>query len=285
MSWSYSVKEGLAGLRRARLSSLICISMVAVSLVLVGIFLVATVNMNSLLQDIKKRMNIEVFISDVMPEAEIANLEEQIRAIEGIGVVAFISKENAAQEVRDELGIDVFEIYEENPLFSSFRISLDTEYKTNKAAEDIVTQINRFEGVNEVVYRQEIFRLLDRYIGIALVIDLAVGLIVLFSSLFVISNTIRLIIHSKRDIIETMKLVGATRSFIRRPFLVEGMVQGVLGGILAAALLYVLVKILRIELAGLIVVEEEIYALLVVIGLIFGWLGSMTAARRFIRYQ
>ena len=285
MSWSYSVKEGFAGLRRARLSSIICISMVAVSLVLVGIFLVATVNMNNLLQDIKRRMNIEVFISDVMPEAEIAHLEEQIRAIEGIGVVEFISKEKAAQEVREGLGIDVFEIYEENPLFSSFRISLDTEYKTNKAAEDIVSQINRLEGVNEVVYRQEVFRLLDRYIGIALVIDLVIGLVVLFSSLLVISNTIRLIIHSKRDIIETMKLVGATRTFIQRPFLVEGMVQGVLGGILAAAMLYVLVKLLRIELHGLIDVETKIYALIMVIGLVFGWLGSLTAVRRFIRYQ
>ena len=164
----------------------------------------ATVNMNNLLKDIKRRMNIEVFISDVMPEAEIAHLEEQIRAIEGIGVVEFISKEKAAQEVREGLGIDVFEIYEENPLFSSFRISLDTEYKTNKAAEDIVSQINRLEGVNEVVYRQEVFRLLDRYIGIALVIDLVIGLVVLFSSLLVISNTIRFTFQSIR-IVESVR--------------------------------------------------------------------------------
>jgi cell division transport system permease protein len=151
-------------------------------------------------------------------------------------------------------------------------------------AEKIVEQLNILRGVSEVVYRAEVFRLIDRYIGILAIAALVIGVLILLGSLFVISNTIRIIINSKRSIINTMKLVGATPAFIRRPFLVEGMLQGIAGGGIAAMVIFVFANWSQIEMPGLIQIDKEVYGILLLIGLIFGWLGSLSAVKRLLRY-
>ena len=284
MSLLYSIKEGLEGFRRARLASFVSISIVAVSLILVGTFLVISVNMTRLVRGIQKRMSLEVFIDNTLTDDEIATLENEIRAIEGIYEVEFISKEKAAQTFKEEFGENIFEILDENPLPSSFRLALDVDFRGAQAADAIVQGINELKGVTEVVYRAELFRLIDRYIDILITSILVIGILILLGSLIVISNTIRIIIHSKRAIIAVMKLVGATPSFIRRPYLVEGMVQGMVGGGIAALILFAIVKISHIEMPGLLYIENEIYGIIILIGIVFGWFGSLYAVRRLLRY-
>ena len=284
MSLFYSINEGLEGFRRAKLASFVSISIVAISLILVGTFLIVSVNMTRLVRSIQKRMSLEVFIDNTLTDDGIADLENEIRAIEGIYEIEFISKEKAAQTFRDEFGENIFEILDENPLPSSFRLSLDADFRGAHAADTIVQNITELRGVTEVVYRAELFRLIDRYIDIFITAVLIVGVLILLGSLFVISNTIRIIIHSKRAIIDTMKLVGATPSFIRRPYVVEGMVQGLAGGGIAAVVLFVIAKISHVEMPGLLLIENEIYGILILIGMVFGWIGSIYAVRRLLRY-
>ncbi len=284
MSFLYTIKEGLEGFRRAKLASFASVSMVAISLILVGIFLAISVNMTRLVRSVQKRMSLEVFIDGSLSDDGIAALERELSDLDGIDDIEFISKEMAAQTFIEEYGEDISEILDENPLPSSFRLTLRPEFRSAETAEEVVAEINKLRGVTEVVYRAELFRIIDRYISIFIIVVLVVGVLVLFGSLFVISNTIRIIIHSKRSIIETMKLVGATPTFIRRPFLVEGMVQGFVGGSIAAAILFAFVKWTRIEMPGLLFIEKEIYGALMIIGLLFGLIGSVTAVRRLLRY-
>lgn len=284
MNLLYSIKEGVKGFRRARLSSFVSVSIVAISLILVGLFLIAAINMTRVVRSIQKRMTLEVFIDNALDESGIAALEDEISGLESVSEVQFVSKEMAAQTFTEEFGKEIFEILDGNPLPSSFRVNLKPEFRAAEEAAMVVEELEAIAGIEEVVYRAELFRLMDQYIGILIAIALVVGVLLLFGSLFVISNTIRIIIHSKRTVIETMKLVGATPSFIRRPFLVEGMLQGFVGGGIAALILFIFVKWTNIELPGLILIEKEIYFLLMLIGLTFGWLGSITAVRRLLRY-
>ena len=142
MSLLYSIKEGLEGFRRARLSSFASVSVVALSLTLVGVFLIATINMTRLVRSIQKRMSLEVFIDNSLNEDGIAKLEGEINNLDGINSIEFISKEKAAQTFKEEFGENIFEILEENPLPSSFRIDLDQEYRSAVNAEKVVEQLN-----------------------------------------------------------------------------------------------------------------------------------------------
>ena len=110
------------------------------------------------------------------------------------------------------------------------------------------------------------------------------GSLLAFGSIVLISNTIKLIIFSRRTIIEIMKLVGATRTFIRRPFVVEGVVQGLSGGILAALFYYLIFKVIKLEIPGLILIDQRIYSILILLGFLFGLLGSIFALRKFLKY-
>lgn len=282
MSIRYIIKEGFEGFRRARVPSFISITTVAFMLILVGIFLVATVNLNRLLDVFHRQVDVEVFIDNSFDDEKIRELETQILKLDGIDKVEFISKEMAAQFFKTEFGDEIFEILEDNPLPSSFRVELDKKYRDPEGIQIIATQLKELPGVDDIVYRRDLLILLNQYARYTVIFNAIVGAFVCLGSLFMISNTTRLIIMAKRNIIEAMRLVGATSIFIRTPFLIEGVVQGILGGAIAAATIKIFVKLINVEIPNLIVVENTNYLIIILIGVIFGFLGSYFATTRFI---
>ncbi|MCR4440183.1 MAG: permease-like cell division protein FtsX [bacterium] len=280
----YSIREGVEGFRRAPLSSFISLSTVALALTLLGVFMAVSLNLNRLAAALQQRMTFEVFVDEALDMRAIAALEQQVRSIPGVASVEFVSKEAAAQAIKAEFGEDVLDVLGENPLPPSFRIGLAPNTRSAALAESVAAQLRAQKGVSEVVYRAELFRLLDRYLQVAVTVDVAVGIALVLGSVFVVFNTIRLIIHAKRQIIETMKLVGATPAFIRRPFLVEGMLQGAAGGAIAAACLWLLVRVVSLEAPRLVVLPRTFYLGVVAAGVVLGWLGSILAVRRLLKY-
>jgi len=141
-------------------------------------------------------------------------------------------------------------------------------------------------GIDEVIYRKTLLELLDRRSRAFVIISLTAGILLTIGAIFLVSNTIRLAIYAKRKIITTMKLVGATRMFIRLPFIVEGIVQGLLGGLLSAGILYTVIyyaiKFLGNEFEEIVVVEPEFYLAVVGAGILLGILGSVISVRKFI---
>jgi len=281
---TYSIAEGLRGLRRARFSTTVSIFTIFLSLIIIAIFLIIILNVRSIVLQIQSRMELEAFIDASFSEEQIEILKSQIKDLEGIEQVNYISKEKAAEIFREQVGHDIFEILDENPLPASFQIRLIPEYRSAKQAKQLFEQILSLDGIDEIIYRHDLLVLLEKYMHIFVLIIAALGLLLALSSIILVSNTIKLVIFSRRKIIEIMKLVGATRGFIRRPYIVEGVLQGFSGGALAALFIYFIFKIINIEIPDLILIDQRIYWVLILLGAFFGLVGSIIALRKFLKY-
>ncbi len=282
MKLAHSLKEAMDGFRRARMASLISIFTIAFLLILIAIFGILSININRLISTLHAQIDIQVFISNTLDYGEIADLAARIKSTEGVAKVEFVSKDAAAREFQKEFGETLFTILEENPLPSAFNVTLKEKYLSAGGITKVAQLIEKERGVDEVVYHSQTLSLLTKYARIAKAVNVVLIVFVMVGSLFVVSNTIRLIIVARKDIIETMKLVGATRAFIMRPLLIEGMIQGILGGCAAFVFVYLVIKAVASQVPNLIYVPIDMLSLLIVTGCVLGFFGSAVAIKKFL---
>jgi len=282
MKLAHSLKEAMDGFRRARMASLISIFTIAFLLILIAIFGILSININRLISTLHAQIDIQVFISNTLDDGEIADLAARIKSTEGVAKVEFVSKDAAAREFQKEFGETLFTILEENPLPSAFNVTLKEKYLSAGGITKVAQLIEKERGVDEVVYHSQTLSILTKYARIAKAVNVVLIVFVMVGSLFVVSNTIRLIIVARKDIIETMKLVGATRAFIMRPLLIEGMIQGILGGCAAFVFVYLVIKAVASQVPNLIYVPIDMLSLLIVTGCVLGFFGSAVAIKKFL---
>jgi cell division transport system permease protein len=283
LSFFYAIREGVDGMRRARLAAVLSILTTTIALVLFGVFVIGTLNLARLVDAMRNRVEFEVFIDNGLEESGIERVGRDIRKIVGVEQAAFVSREEATKIFRQAFGDDFLDVVENNPLPLSFRISLAKESQNAREAERIAGLIEKIEGVDEVVYRRELLAALDKYIGLAVTVDLILGVVVCLSSFVLVVNVIRLSIAAKRRIIETMQLVGATHAFVRRPFLLQGFVQGLLGGCGAVLLLKLIERFLQSQFGGMILFSNVLYGALLVGGIFLAMTASYFGVRRYLR--
>ena len=286
MNIFYILKEGISGFKRARLSMVISIFTITISLILLGLFTVVYRNTNQIVESFRDRVEMEAFLEEPVTNETSPIVQRKILAIAGINNVRFISKEDAAKIFKEQFGEDIHNVLDFNPLPPSFKIYLDKDYKNSDSAKIVYQKLKGVPGVDDVIYRKTLLELLDRRSQIFAMASLAGGVALLITAIFLVANTIRLAIYSKRKIITTMKLVGATRMFIRLPFVVEGIVQGMLGGLLSSVFIYVVVayatKIFGGDLGAIVAVEPAFYLVILGAGTLLGFLGSLISIRKFI---
>ncbi|HFE53116.1 MAG TPA: ABC transporter permease [Bacteroidetes bacterium] len=283
MSVWYTIRESLEGFRRARMAAAITTFTVAFALVLMALVYIVASNLGRVVLNLRARVQMEAFLDPSLTDQEAQKIEDRIRAVAGVEQVEFVSKEKALLEFEREFGEDIFSVLDDNPLPASFRIRLKPEFQRSDLAKRVADAVGQIEGVDEVVYRGDVLALLDRYMGIVLLGGAVFGFLIGLGSVLLISNTIRLAILTRANVIEIMQLVGATNSFIRRPFVLEGMLQGTLGGLLAALTLYALVRAANLEIPNLVVVDRRLYLVVVLVGWLLGALGSAVAVRKFLK--
>lgn len=280
----YALKETLIAFRRAKGATLISVVSIIFSLTVFGVFLAVTFNLYELAQNLRKRVVLEAYLSDKVDESQAITLKHKLAKISGVDKITYVSKEMAAEEFKKDFGINLLETVSINPLPSSLRFDLKPGYRTAERASKIATLIKKEAGIEEVDYGGEWVVLLDRAILIMLAIDVGIGIVISIASLFVISNTIHLTVLSRRDSIEIMKLVGATNRFIRRPFVLEGLIQGTLGGAFSAAILYGAGYVIQYYFPDLIFTDTLLPALaLIPLGFFLGGTGSTFSVRRILR--
>jgi cell division transport system permease protein len=283
----YTLREGFSGFKRAKLSTTISIITISISLILLGTFAIIFTNIHEVTDTLKREVQIEVFLLDEITEVQHNRMRDRIRARAGVDAVTYISKDDAAEIFKQEFGEDIFSVLDFNPLPASFRVSLQPGYVHTDSIAAIAAFIEGLEGTDTVQYRQSLLEMLTDRIQTVIAISIGIGILLAISAIFLVSNTIRLTIYAKRKLIETMKLVGATKGFIRRPFLVEGFVQGVCGGIVAILFIYVILYFIRKNVSAHLFAlgEYEIYfyALVLITGSFLGLLGSAVSIRRFLK--
>jgi cell division transport system permease protein len=286
MAILYSFKEGLSGFKRARLSSIITIFTMTIALLLLGLFAIIYRNTNSIIQSFRDKVEMEVFIASESDSTQTDRIKDTLLNVPGVMSAAYISKDEAAKIFKKEFGEDINTVLDFNPLPASFKLRLANDYKNSDSAKAVYAVLTKIEGVDDVIYRKTLLEILDRRVKVFIGASASIGLTLLIAAIFLVSNTIRLTIYAKRKMITTMKLVGATRGFIRMPFLIEGMLHGLLGGALSAGLIWTIVYLAKTfissELSEFFSVDVYFYGTTIIFGVFLGLIGSGWSVKRFI---
>ena len=233
---SYLISEGFKStIKQKKMTSASIIIMCATMLIF-GLFFVIGENVNSIINQIKEKQGIQIFIDEGATDEQIQELGNEIRNIDGVNVVTFVSKEDALNTMKTQLDDyqGVLEGWdEENPFPASFFVTLD-DLSLNDSVQE---QINKLEYVDEIASENTtINRLQELANGIQIMTIIILSLLVIIS-IFIISYTIKLTVHARRREISIMKYVGATNGFIRGPFIIEGIIIGLVSAIITLVIL------------------------------------------------
>jgi len=281
----YLLREGWMHLARRRISGTVAILIMASSLLTLAIFSVVTINLDRALQMLRGDTDISVYLDDDIHPADRALLEKDLRNSTGVREVRYVSAEQALQTFRVELGDDaeLLDALRANPLPASFEVKVDPALQNSSGIDDLVDAVGRYPGVDTVVAQLDWLRRLESITRAFVWADVVVGLLVLLSSLFVISNTVRLAVEESSETVAIMKLVGATNAFIRTPFVFSGALQGAAAGALAMVLLTVSSRLVRHHVEGLVFFDAPQLVGFVTLSTVLGAVGSMVALRRHLR--
>lgn len=286
MQIGYIFREGFSGFTRAKLSTFAAIMTICISLLLLGAFTILVLNANDVVESLREKVEMEAFLADHLSPIEVSIVRDSIASLEGVREVRYVSKEQAAAIFKEEFGEDIHKVLDFNPLPASIKIFLKDGFKTAKAAESVYQAVKQIKGVDDVIYRKTLLEMLDRRATTFLWLIFGIGVFITISSIFLVANTIRLAIYAKRKIVQTMKLIGATKSFIRGPFVLEGLVQGFIGGCAAAGILFLvfeyLARWISVELSDFVRIEPFYYGVVIGVGCLLGILGSAISIRRFL---
>ena len=251
-------------LMNAYLSSVISISLV---LLLVGVASMLLVNAKSVSDYFKESMQVSVLMKHNVTDVAALGFKEELEGERYIKSTVFISKEQGQRELAAQLGEDFLDVFETSPIPVSIDVTLDADYVSADSLEIVRTEISASPLVDEVVYQRSLVDALNANLSrISLILGVFIALL-LFISFVLINNTVRLNVFAKRFTIHTMKLVGATRSFIRAPFLVQSAFQGLFAAFLAIIILVGLMFVMRSGFSELFEIFR-LDLLLVVIGIV-----------------
>ncbi|MFQ5570061.1 MAG: cell division protein FtsX, partial [Rhodothermales bacterium] len=240
MSLAYTIREGLAGFRRAKFAFVASTSATAVALILIGMFALLSYQAQQVSTWLRQRVGeLEIFIDDV-DETIARAIDARAALVPGVDETEYVSKEQAQQIFQEEFGEGAELFLDEPFLPASVKVRVESAYANPDSLQRLVEEFSSWNRVNEVVFNQPLLVKVQQNLRLLTMSGLALGVLVVLASLFLVGNTIRLTIYARRLLIRTMKLVGATDAFIQQPFLIEGVLQGTVAGGLASALVWLL---------------------------------------------
>lgn len=288
MSVSYIISEGLAGFKRARLASLTSIFSLFIAVFLLGVLARISFNAFEVAGALKQSVDVEVFLKDI-DESTRGDIKENLEGQTLVEHVSFISKDSAAAIFKEEFGTAGASLAELNFLPASFRVKMKTEASITQV-DSLVNIFEQYEGIDEVSFNQKLLEIIETRFQTVTTVGGILGGLILLAALILVFNTIRLTIYAKRKLIKAMKLVGATNAFIRRPFVVEGVFQGIIAGVLAIIIMVLSFQLLLTNFIPEIGILDWPYdrwyylsAAMLGLSVLMGFLGSQWASRMFIK--
>lgn len=226
----YLFKEGVKNVWKNRMMSIASVGVLVICFILTGIFTLLSISIKDTLKSIESKNTIKLFLKNEVETKEALELEQKLRNIENISSCRFYSREEAQEKYKEQLG-DLYEsMKERNFLPHSYYVTLKdlSEYK------DTVEEIKKLPEVDIISNRADLFDKLTKFNKFVSSVGLVLSLLLALIALFIVTNTIRLTMHSRKQEISIMKAVGATNTFIRIPFIVEGIVIGVFSSLVAS---------------------------------------------------
>lgn len=277
--------------KRRLISSYFSVTLsIALVLFLLGMLAILVLNTKKLADHFKEQIAITIFIEDSAKEVEINQLLKSLTLAEYTRSAEFISKETAAESHSEVIGENFMDYLGYNPLQNSIDIHLKADFLSTEKIEEIATELTTRDYVSEVSYDKPLVSLLNENVKkISLWILIASGIFT-FIAVLLINSSIRLSIYSKRFIIKTMQMVGATKSFIRKPFILKSVQLGMLGALIALVAMALVLYYFDKRFNYLNLLQEPILLVFVftgifILGIIISWISTFFATQRFLNLR
>ena len=257
---------------------------------MVGLLGLILVEANNLSRYVKENIVLNVFVDDAAHETDVLQLQKQIEGNKAVKQTQYVSKELAARNLQKDLGEDFVKFLGYNPLSQSIDVYLKAEYANNADIERFKAELLKNPLVKEVKYQQSLVDQMNSNITTISLIILAFAGIFVILSVALINNTIRIAIYSQRFLIKSMQLVGATKGFIRKPFLLYGIWHGLLGGLIAIIILVATLSLAYKEIPDLVILRNYTEFGLIFIGIIglgvfISGFSTFLAVNKFLRLK
>jgi cell division transport system permease protein len=283
----FSMDEAFVNLQRHRLMTVAAITTIAVTLILIGSFLLSFFQIKTATERAAGEFEMRVFCRDTITKAEIPDLQARIKALPGVGSIQYVSKEQAFKDYTHDLPIDTKDI--PNKFSEEFKVT----FSEPKQATNIARTIRGWHGeVQEVALPETEMTGVLHIISFLRTVGIVTGAVVLFGALVVVSNTIRLSVFNRRREIRIMQIVGAAPWFIRLPLFLEGLIHGIIGGIVASVCLYAVDRSIHSLINEVIPMLSRYFSrvdmmefswIIVSAGAIIGAFGSLLSIRRYLK--
>jgi len=236
----YFFSRATGSIRSNLLVNAVTVAVIAVSFLIFGAFLMLFSNINSALEKWQEDIQVEAYLETGLSGGQVDKTMNSIMGIPGVGEIAYISSDEALRLFRKSLGAmgALAQGLDKNPLPASFEIRLEGASRNLDELERIAGSVRGLKYVNDVVYGRDWVNRFSTFIGIFRIIGLILASFLLLATVSTVSNTIKLTVYSRKEELEVMKLLGASNSFIRLPFFIEGVVQGFFGSLMSLIALY-----------------------------------------------
>jgi cell division transport system permease protein len=283
----FEVSESATKTKTIYISTVFGISMVLLMVGLLGLILV---HANNLSRYVKENIVLNIFVDEAAHEADVRQLKTQLDANPAVKQAIYVSKELAARNLQKDLGEDFVKFLGYNPLSQSLDVYLNADYANNAQITKLKTQLLKNPVVKEVKYQQSLVDQMNQNLTAISLVILAFASIFVVVSVALINNTIRLAIYSQRFLIKSMQLVGATKNFIRKPFILYGIWHGILGGLIAVIILIGTLYLANLQIPDLVILQNNfefgvVFLLVLGLGVFISGLSTYLAVNKFLRLK
>jgi cell division transport system permease protein len=286
-------RRAIEDFRNNRLLNIVTLLTISLSILIASAFILFFINTSEIMNFWKKGLRIMAYLKADVPRSELSNIKQQIQTMDGVESLRFISKEDALNQLKAQMQrqASLFDNLDKNPLPDGFEIEISPANQSWEKIEALAAQIESLDAVEEVEYGQKWFGHFTQLFELFTITGYAMCTIFVMAAVFIMANTIRLVIYSRRDEIEIMRLVGAAERFIKIPFYIQGLLQGALGAGIGLIVLFAVFLFLTSNLEqgffsgffNIRFLSPMIGGAILLTSALAGWLGSYISLKQYLR--
>ncbi|MDB9722793.1 permease-like cell division protein FtsX [Candidatus Marinimicrobia bacterium] len=284
----FLLSEGLKNLWRHKLTAFTAVFSIFLTLTVAGSLIVVSDNTGKIIDYLRDKYKIEVFFKQNTSNDRIKEIVKEFQSIRGVRSTTVITKSDAKKIFKSQFGENILDIVGFNPLPASCVINLVKEKKDKLNLRPIIDRLRKFSEVDEVNYQGRLINRIENSYQAFVKVSIILLIIILIISILIISNTVRLTIYAKKDLIKSFQLVGATRTFVKTPFILEGIFHGLIGAVFASVLLFVSLEFSSNFIFTITGVKIDysflnLFFILSSLGIVISFLGSNRAISQFLK--
>jgi len=286
-------KRAIKDILDHRFLSSVTIVTIAIAILIASSFALFFVNANTIVNSWKKGIRIMVYLKSNSSEMKVADIKSKIKVMKGVKKVEFISNKEALERLKNQMKrqSSLLDDLQENPLPDAFEVRLADDFQSQDKVETLAARLESLSQVDEVEYGQVWLGRFTNILNLFRLTGYAMGALFFAATVLIVANTIRLVLYSRREEVEIMRLVGATDGFIRAPFYIEGLIQGALGGIIGLAALFVLFMFISLNvdkgltssLFAIRFLSWEAFLGILICSMFVGWMGCFLSLKQFLK--